>query len=239
VKCVEQQTLKPATTYRSCSLFTRGHTGGPAETPRLLSRRLFCCAAERFAALEVILLRSKTFSSQEVILLYWKANSSAANVFASQQRDFPHSNMPERKRIGHNRRLCIITSVLLRLYDSERGRLFGLPRDQTPPAVGAESCENTGCRHKRQRCLGGNSRHHDCRADHMMSKPDLARGLRPGRILNSLEAPDPKRRVPRQRIWPSRLIPICVIRCICGRTSSIPEVLIQLGKPCYSNTHGR
>src|SRR5262245_49020603 len=42
---------------------------------------------------------------------------------------------------------------------SERGRLFRLPRDQTPPAVGDESCENAGDRrHKRQRCLGGNSK---------------------------------------------------------------------------------
>jgi len=44
-----------------------------AEARTLLGRTLLCCAAKRFAV-------------REVILLYWKAKSSAANVFAMKQR---------------------------------------------------------------------------------------------------------------------------------------------------------
>jgi len=49
------------------------HTPDMAEARTLLGRTLLCCAAKRFAV-------------REVILLYWKAKSSAANVFAMKQR---------------------------------------------------------------------------------------------------------------------------------------------------------
>lgn len=65
--------------------------------------------------------------------------------------------------------------------------LFGLLRDQTPPAVRDESGENAGdCRHKRQRCLGGISKHHHCRTGH--NDEQTQRGQRRQALANLEQA---------------------------------------------------